>query len=136
MSSDDDLRRLMTRLAASAHLVSVELDDLLVLAYENTGAGDRVQVSGGDIVDLHAVGDQRARNALDGINRHAAPLLQHLDNAIRLLHATGPQDPAPRTRQKVSKTEHQEALDAQERRRARGEYTPIRVVPQPKPRIR
>lgn len=133
--ADDDLRRLMTRLAASAHLVSVELDDLLVLAYENTGAGDRVQVAGGDVIDLHSVGDQRARTALNGINKHAAPLLEHLDNAIRLLHATGPND-APRTRQKISKAEHQEALDAQERRKARGEYTPHRIVPQPTPRIR
>ncbi len=135
MADDGDLRRLMTRLAASAHLVSVELEDLLVLAYENTGAGDRVQVSGGDVVDIHSVGDQRARTALQGINRHAAPLLEHLDNAIRLLHATGPQD-APRTRKQITKAEHQEALDAQARRKNRGDYTPVRIVPQPTPRIR
>ena len=129
--SDDDLRRLMTKLAAAAHLVSAELDDLIGLAYEST-VSDSVQVAGGDTIDLHAVGDQRARTALAGIDKHAAPLLEHLNNAMHLLHATGPQDaPTPRTRRQISRKEHGEALDAQARRKARGDYTPHRTLPQP-----
>ena len=133
--SDRDLQRTLTRLAATAHLVAAELDDLLVLAYENTAGGERVAVAGGDVIDLHSVGDQTARTALAGIDKHVGPLMNHLDNAIRLLHATGPQE-TPRTRKNISKAEHQDALDAQERRRGRGEYTPHRIVPQPTPRIR
>ena len=129
--SDDDLRRLMTKLAAAAHLVSAELDDLIGLAYEST-VSDSVQVAGGDTIDLHAVGDQRARTALAGIDKHAHPLLEHLNNAMHLLHATGPQDaPTPRTRRQISRKEHGEAIDAQARRKARGEYTPHRNWPQP-----
>ena len=129
--SDDDLRRMMTKLAAAAHLVSAELDDLIGLAYEST-VSDSVQVAGGDVVDLHAVGDQRARTALSGIDKHAYPLLEHLNNAIQLLHASGPQDaPAPRTRRQISRKEHGEAIDAQARRKARGDYTPHRTLPQP-----
>ena len=129
--SDDDLRRLMTKLAAAAHLVSAELDDLIGLAYEST-VSDSVQVAGGDVVDLHAVGDQRARTALAGIDKHAHPLLEHLNNAMHLLHATGPQDaPTPRTRRQISRKEHGEAIDAQARRKARGDYTPHRTLPQP-----
>ena len=126
-----DLRPIMTRLAATAHLVSVELDDLLCLAYENTGTGDRVQVAGGDTTDVHSVGDARARTALRGMNQHAPQLLEHLDNAIKLLHATGPND-APRTRKQITKGEHNEALAAQQRRKARCEYTPARTLPQPR----
>ena len=129
--SDDDLRRMMTKLAAAAHLVAAELDDLIGLAYEST-VSDSVQVAGGDVVDLHAVGDQRARTALAGIDKHAHPLLEHLNNAIQLLHATGPQDaPTPRTRRQISRKEHGEAIDAQARRKARGDYTPHRTLPQP-----
>ena len=129
--SDDDLRRLMTKLAAAAHLVSAELDDLIGLAYEST-VSDSVQVAGGDTIDLHAVGDQRARTALAGIDKHAAPLLEHLNNAMHLLHATGPQDaPTPRTRRQISRKEHGEAIDAQAPRKARGDYTPHRTLPQP-----
>ena len=129
--SDDDLRRLMTKLAAAAHLVSAELDDLIGLAYEST-VSDSVQVAGGATIDLHAVGDQRARTALAGIDKHAHPLLEHLNNAMHLLHATGPQDaPTPRTRRQISRKEHGEAIDAQARRKARGDYTPHRTLPQP-----
>ena len=129
--SDDDLRRLMTKLAAAAHLVSAELDDLIGLAYEST-VSDSVQVAGGDTIDLPAVGDQRARTALAGIDKHAHPLLEHLNNAMHLLHATGPQDaPTPRTRRQISRKEHGEAIDAQARRKARGDYTPHRTLPQP-----
>ena len=129
--SDDDLRRLMTKLAAAAHLVSAELDDLIGLPYEST-VSDSVQVAGGDTIDLHAVGDQRARTALAGIDKHAHPLLEHLNNAMHLLHATGPQDaPTPRTRRQISRKEHGEAIDAQARRKARGDYTPHRTLPQP-----
>ena len=129
--SDDDLRRMMTKLAAAAHLVSAELDDLIGLAYEST-VSDSVQVAGGDVVDLHAVGDPRARTALAGIDKHAHPLLEHLNNAMHLLHATGPQDaPTPRTRRQISRKEHGEAIEAQARRKARGDYTPHRTLPQP-----
>ena len=129
--SDDDLRRLMTKLAAAAHLVSAELDDLIGLAYEST-VSDSVQVAGGDTIDLHAVGDQRARTALAGIDKHAHPLLEHLNNAMHLLLATGPQDaPTPRTRRQIRRKEHGEAIEAQARRKARGDYTPHRTLPQP-----
>ena len=127
----DDLRRVLTRLVAAGHLVTTELDTLELLAY-GASSGSEAKVAGGDVVDLHAVGDQRARTALAGIDRHAAPLLESLNNAIQLLHASGPQTaPAPRTRRQISRKEHGEALDAQARRKARGEYTPHRTHPQP-----
>ena len=126
----DDLRFDLTRLAAAAHLVSSQLADLEALAYD-LAVNDRPKVSGGEVVDLHVVGDPRARTALAGIESKAAPLLEHLDNAIRLLHA-GTEDSGPRTRRQISKAEHVEALKAQERRRRRGEYVPTRTVPQPR----
>ena len=131
LSDDAELRRRLTRLAATAHLVAAELEDLLGLAYEKS-VSDSAKVSGGDVVDLHGVGSQPARTALGGINRHAAPLLEHLDNAITLLHASGPGDRPPRTRRQITRSEFTEALAAQERRRQRGEYTPTRIHPQPK----
>ena len=114
----DDVRRLLTRLAAAAHLVATQVDDLEALAYD-AAVNDRPKVSGGDVIDLHAVGDQRARTALAGIDSHAGPLVEHLDNALRLLHV-GSDDPAPRTRRQITKAEHVDALKAQERRRRRG----------------
>ena len=128
--NDDELRRLLTKLAAAAHLVASEYADLVSLAYDST-VSDAVAVSGGNVSDLHAVGDQRARTALTGIDKHMLPLLGHLNNAMQLLHATGPQDPPPRTRRQISRKEHGEAIDAQARRKARGEYTPHRNWPQP-----
>ncbi len=125
-----DLRNAMTRLSASCHLVALDIDTLEGLAYERS-VTDAVKVSGGDVIDLHAVGDQRARTALTGIERHVGPLLEHLDNAIKLLHA-GSADPPPRTRRKVTKGELREAHEARERRKGRGEYTPEPARPQPR----
>jgi hypothetical protein len=124
----DDLRSVMTRLSACAHLVALDLDTLEALAYEHA-VSDAVKVSGGDVVDLHAVGDQRARTALAGIERHVAPLVEHLDNALNLLHA-GSSEPPPRTRRQVTKGELRDAHNARDRRRDRGEY-----APSPQPRI-
>jgi len=126
----DDLRHDLTRLAAAAHLVASQLADLQALAYD-AAVNDRPRVSGGEVIDLHVVGDDRARTALAAIDAKTGPLLEHLTNAIRLLHA-GTDEPAPRTRRQVTKAEHIDALQAQERRRRRGEYTPTRTQPQPK----
>ena len=126
----DELRFDLTRLAAAAHMVASQLADLEALAYD-AAVSDRPRVSGGEVVDLHVVGDERARTALAGIESKTGPLLEHLDNAIALLHS-GTDDPAPRTRRQISKGEHVDALRAQERRRRRGEYTPTRTRPQPK----
>jgi len=120
----------MTRLSASCHLVALDIDTLEMLAYERT-VTDAVKVSGGDVIDLHAVGDKRARRALTGIERHVGPLLEHLDNAIKILHA-GTSEPAPRTRRQVTKGELREAHEARKRRKDRGEYTPEPARPQPR----
>jgi hypothetical protein len=126
----DELRFDLTRLAAAAHMVASQLADLEALAYD-AAVTDRPRVSGGEVVDLHVVGDERARTALAGIESKTGPLLEHLDNAIALLHS-GTDDPIPRTRRQISKGEHVDALRAQERRRRRGEYTPTRTQAQPK----
>lgn len=126
----DELRYELTRLAAAAHLVASQLADLETLGYD-AAVTDRPKVAGGEVVDLHIVGDHRARTALAGIESQVGPLLEHLDNAIRLLHA-GHTDPPPRTRRHISKQEHVDALKAQERRRRRGEYVPTRISPQPR----
>ena len=97
----NDLKEMLTRLSACAHLISAELDDLIVLAYEKK-TGDTAKVKGGDVIDLTLVGDERARTALHGIERYAMPLLENLDNALNLLHS-GKQDPAPRTRKQITK---------------------------------
>ena len=125
----NDLKEMLTRLSACAHLVSAELDDLIVLAYEKK-TGDTAKVKGGDVIDLKLVGDERARTALHGIERYAMPLLENLDNALNLLHS-GKQDPAPRTRKQITKKELEEALENQAKRKERGEYTPHRTYPQP-----
>ena len=131
MGVTDDLRRVLTRLVAAGHLVATELDTLELLAY-GAASGSEQKVAGGDVVDLHGVGDQRARTALAVIERHVGPLLAGFDNALALVHTGGPDGPAPRTRQQISRSEHSDALDAQERRKARGEYTPTRIHPQPR----
>ncbi len=125
----NDLKEMLTRLSACAHLISAELDDLIVLAYEKK-TGVTAKVKGGVGIDLSVVGDHRARTALTGIERYAMPLLEHLDNALNLLHS-GKQEPAPRTRKQITKKELEEALDNQAKRKERGEYTPHRTYPQP-----
>jgi hypothetical protein len=129
---NDDLRRVLTRLVAAGHLVTTELDTLELLAYGATSAGSEAKVAGGDVVDLHTVGDQRARTALAVIERHVGPLLEGFDNALALVHTGGADGPAPRTRRQISRKEHCDALDAQDRRKERGEYTPTRIHPQPR----
>ncbi len=128
----DDLRRVLTRLVAAGHLVTTELDTLELLAYGASSAGSEAKVAGGDVVDLHTVGDQRARTALAVIERHVGPLLEGFDNALALVHTGGADGPAPRTRKQISRKEHGDALDAQDRRKDRGEYTPRRIHPQPR----
>ena len=126
----NDLHAVMNRLAALAHVVGTELEDLYVLGYEKSTT-DAVKVSGGDVVDLHSVGDPRARNVIKGLEKYGPLILEHLDNAIGLLHATGPKDAIPRTRKQITKAEHEQALHNQKKRKERGEYTPVKTQPQP-----
>ena len=127
-----DLDKLLNRVAALSHVVGSELEDLLTLAYEKSSAVQEERVSGGSIVvDLHSVGDPRARTVLSGLEKYSPLLIEHLDNALNLLHAKGPLEKIPRTRKQISKTEHEHALQMQEKRKARGEYTPVKNEPQP-----
>ena len=135
MGVTDDLRRVLPRLVAAGHLVATELDTLELLAY-GAASGSETKVAGGDVIDLHGVGDQRARTALAAIERHVGPLLAGFDNALALVHTGGPDGPAPRTRQQISRRDHSDALAAQERRKARGEYTPPRDPPPAARRIK
>ena len=53
-------------------MVASQLVDLEALAYD-AAVNDRPRVSGGEVVDLHIVGDERARIALAGIEAKPGP---------------------------------------------------------------
>lgn len=131
----DTVRRNIATTRDLLDLVARELDDLHALAYDKPrGAGDRPNVRGGArdyALDRH--GDPRARELLKD-------LVTNLDAVLAALHDTALQarafmrDGSVGRRvqvRRVSQTELKGLIAAQERRRARGEYSPHRTYPQP-----
>lgn len=132
----DTVRRQIADTIHALHSISEELDDLHSLAYDRTVADRGPRVHGGHTdYALDAVGLRAARDAY----RHLAELtldrvadLEHAARkATRLLRSGEPG--RPRTRRTITAAEHTEALAAQARARARGDYVPVRRHPQPDP---
>ena len=129
----DTLRNQLAATIDLLHMVGQELDDLHVLAYERATAATEAKVSGGTpdyALDTH--GDPKARDAyrrLGEVTSEACrDLAQTSHEALSLLR-TGPSP--GRGGRRIQLAALGDALDAQARRIARGEYTPIRRGPQP-----
>lgn len=131
----DTLRNKLTATRALLDRVQAQLEDLHVLAYDRpTAVGARVH--GGDrdwALDTH--GDQVARQWY----RHLAhQLTGSTEDLVEVLHsitsflAVGPSPTERRDRSAdVTADELRAALDAQARRRDRGDYTPASTIAQP-----
>ena len=113
-----------------------EIDDLHAIAYERHAAGDgtRVHVSVTDwSLDRH--GDPQARQAYRRLVGASMAASDPIANACRDAQAILRQGTRPGRAGKriASVAEVLAALEAQARRQARGDYTPVRVERQPKP---
>jgi hypothetical protein len=128
----DDLIELLTMVRKSAR-------DLHTLAYDRKiAASERVSASGPVHFYLDQNGDMKAREAMRHLMRATMSVVGQIEPAARecrrLLVAGDPpmqnRSLGPRT---ITAAEHLEAIRAQSRRVARGEYTPHRMWPQPEP---
>lgn len=133
----DTARNRLDRTIERLQHTRAEIDDLHVLAYDRRAAAERLGVHGGDPtavgIDLDTHGDRRAREVLGYLLELSAVVCDLLDDTIRDSRRvlTDGDSPRPRTRRTIDSTELKEALDAQIRRRNRGEYSPLRRYPQP-----
>lgn len=130
----DTARNRITGTTDRLNIIRNELADLHLLATDRAAAAERLHVHGGDqdyALDSH--GDPRARAAYEHLAAVTLPICDLLDEAIRdaLKVLRDGDSPRPRTRRTIDAAEHLEALTAQQRRRARGEYTPVPGYPQP-----
>lgn len=129
----DTLRNQINATGQLLGMVSEELEDLHVLAYERATAAEEAKVSGGShdyALDTH--GDPRARHAYRLLGETVDEVCATLDSvshdALNLLR----QGNTPgRGQRRLRLVELGEAIAAQSRRARRGEYTPIRRGPQP-----
>ncbi|HEY3144152.1 MAG TPA: hypothetical protein VGJ86_23685 [Acidimicrobiales bacterium] len=115
-------------------MVEEEADDLHVLAYDRPAAARDAVVKGGQPdYALDTNGDRRARRALRALTLAAIDAVEILaeanHDAIRLLREGDRH--RPRSRRVIEIEELAAGIDAQARRVARGEYTPIRREAQP-----
>lgn len=115
-------------------LVEPELRDLHILAYDRYVAHREVMVKGGDkdyALDNH--GDQRARDAYRALSTATGDactlLAEAAHDAIALLRERTTLGRVGRLY--IDTVELAVAIEAQARRAARAEYTPIRREPQP-----
>lgn len=113
-------------------MVGAEVEDLHVLAYDRPTAS-REKVHGGQrdyALDTH--GDPRARAALRELSLaavHACEVVaQVAHDQLKILRSG---ERTNGTRRMVSSEELLQAIEAQGRRAARGEYTPVRREAQP-----
>lgn len=133
----DTLRRDIAAAHDMLTRASAELDTLHDLAYTRPTATSTERTSGGTPDwALDTNGDHTARAALQTLARHINTACRQLHdgaqqavNAIRDL--TPPERDNTRHRARITATEALDAIEAMERRRQRGEYTPHRTHPQP-----
>lgn len=116
------------------HTTLRHLNDLHTLAYDRPSAAERLAIRGGErdyALDTH--GDPHARDLLRqgmritdttcaDLARWAHDIAAYLNDGERTHRRTTPTATA---------TDVNDALDAQARRRQRGDYTPQRTAPQP-----
>jgi hypothetical protein len=129
---------LRSQLAATIDLlqtVGEELEDLHALAYDRPRLAQERTNGGMRDYALDTHGDPRARDAYRALGGASTKACESLAIAahetIRLLREGTPT--GIRTRRHATAAEIATAIAAQGRRIARGEYTPIRRLPQPKP---
>lgn len=110
-----------------------EIEDLYVLAYDRQVAGDEVKVNGGDrdyCLDTH--GDVRVRAAYKVFSDQVTDTCQVLAEAAHsALRRLSDAFPGGRIGARTSSAlEHALLLEAKARRTSRGEYQPVRRLPQ------
>jgi hypothetical protein len=132
----DTVRSRLVGTQALLELVAAQLEDLHVLAYDRQTAARELAVTGGSRDwALDTNGDPRARDAYRQLNIAAmgacTKLAEAANTAVRLLTEGDPGEPRPRTRRTIRLHELASAVDAQARRIARGDYTPVANRPQP-----
>lgn len=128
------------QIAHAQHVLTLaerEIETLYLLAYERPTASDPARVSGGTpdwALDWN--GDMVARAALRTLMTHttkaAKTITTGAQDAISAVRDRTPDHvDNSRHRARISVVEFLEVLNAAEDRRARGEYTPHRLAPQP-----
>lgn len=129
----DTLRNQIAATCTLLNMVAEELQDLHDLAYERATTATEAKVAGGSrdyALDTH--GDPQARAAYrqigDATSNACATLATISHDALALLR-TG--NTPTRGRRRIQLAELGEAIAAQQRRIARGDYSAIRRGPQP-----
>lgn len=131
----DTLRNQLTATIELLAMARDELEDLHTLAYDRPTARSEIVVSGGApdyALDNH--GDTRARNAYrllgDKAIEAAKLLADAAHGAISILREDDGDDRA-RTGRTINRHDLADAIEAQGRRITRGEFVPVRRLPQP-----
>jgi hypothetical protein len=129
----DTLRNRIAGTRQLLEMLAEELDDLHLLAYERPAAKDEAHVAGGSrdyALDTH--GDPQCRAAYRRLGDVTADACARIDasitDALQLLRQGSP---PTRTGRRLHLVELGEAIAAQTRRAARGDYTAVRRGPQP-----
>lgn len=132
----DAVRAEIARTIRLLHELDDNLLDLHVLAYERgrTASGDKVNGGSRDYaLDNH--GSARARDLYDQVARRLRFTTGALTDDLKELRGfltSGPNGTRRDRTADCGADEIQEAIDAQTRRRVRGEYEPTRLVAQPR----
>lgn len=131
----DTLRRQLTETAELLTTTARILDTLHELAYDRAAAAEQTRVAGGQpdyALDRH--GDPAARAAYtrlgDLVHHVATYVAEHAGPALELVNTADDTDTGRRHPMSVTALEHAQALEAQARRIARGEFDPGRALPQ------
>jgi hypothetical protein len=129
----DTARNRINATVAALQAALNNLEDLHTLAYERRRANLTIR---GTTVDwaLDNHGDPAARHAYRLLANTAIGACEALTIATNEAQRVFNQgERQPRTRPAATPTEIADAIQAQARRQARGEYTPVRLQPQPLP---
>lgn len=134
----DDLRKRLVAAATLTRYVAGHLDDLATLAYD-LATGERVGKSGGTDGHAHtSTGDRRAKVALERLDAAVVAMAKALGDAERVVTRGPGEDMTLRgTMLGDGGGSHPadtlaKLLKNQREREDRGEYTPMRVVTQPR----
>lgn len=115
-----------------------ELETLHSLAYDRSAVRREIKIQDGDLdysLDRH--GDSNARYVYASLAMAMArgrdQIVRDTTNALAAIRDKNPQMDNSRKRANITAAEFLEAIEAQERRLSRGEYTPHRDFKQPLP---
>lgn len=132
----DTIRRDIAAAIDMLEKTSAELDTLHDMAYTRPSRTDLERVRGGmPDYSLDRYGDPEARHALQVISAHVLKACRTIEDgttmALRSIRDRRPEADNTITRTQIQVQEYLELLEAVEKRRARGEYAPHMVHPQP-----